>query len=43
LPKYSVVSKLWEATEKVLRDDNICANLLQGLDCFLGMNKLPTN
>ena len=24
-PKYSVVSKLWEATEKVLKDDNICA------------------
>ena len=25
LPKYSVVNKLWEATEKVLREDNICA------------------
>ena len=25
MPKYSVVSKLWRATEKVLRVENICA------------------
>ena len=43
LPKYSEVTKLWEATEKVLRLTIYVQSPLHELDCFHGTNKLPTN
>ena len=43
LPKYSVVSKLGEATGKFSGMTIYVQSPLQELDSFLEMNKLPTN
>ena len=41
LPKYSIVSKLGEATEKVLRGDNICAKSFARTGLFSWNEQAP--